>query len=67
VYVIYCGLMMILRVGELEFYRCLELFRFPYCSRVHLLLFKVLMCRSIVSLKCGKGKPCLLKERLELW
>jgi hypothetical protein len=23
------------------------------------------MCRSVVSLKCGKGKPCLLKERLD--
>jgi hypothetical protein len=50
--VIYCALMMIL---ELKSYSFMDAFIcFPYCSRVDLLLFKVLMCRFIVSLKYGK-------------
>jgi hypothetical protein len=50
------------RVREFELYGCFELFSFPYYSKVDI-LFKVLMCRSVVPLKCGKGKPYLPIKR----
>jgi hypothetical protein len=53
--VIYCGLTTILELENYSFMDALSyIFHFPHCLRVDLLLFQVLMPRSIVSLECGK-------------